>query len=75
MHPIDTIRARVARPALRVRLARLGHIILALGALRRQRQRLAEMDAARRDDIGISEDQARAEAARPIWDVPPTWRL
>lgn len=43
-------------------------------ALRRARRDLERLDPHLLDDIGISPDRARAEAARPIWDVPPTWR-
>lgn len=42
-------------------------------ALRRQRIALARLDAAALDDIGITEAKARAEASRPVWDVPATW--
>ncbi len=49
--------------------------IAALMALWHQRRVLAELDAARLEDIGITRHQARAEAARSIWDVPPGWRV
>lgn len=39
----------------------------------RQRQALKRLDARALDDIGITEDQARAEARRPIWDAPSYW--
>ena len=42
--------------------------------VRRERRRLAELDDAALRDIGVSRDQARAEAERPIWDVPAYWR-
>jgi uncharacterized protein YjiS (DUF1127 family) len=48
--------------------------MLIMAALRRQRQALAQMDAHRLRDLGISHADARAEAARPIWDLPPGWR-
>lgn len=41
---------------------------------RAQRQQLLTLDAARLADIGLTADQARAEAARPLWDVPRGWR-
>jgi uncharacterized protein YjiS (DUF1127 family) len=44
-----------------------------LFALHRSRRALADLDGTRLDDIGISADRARAEAARPIWDVPQNW--
>ncbi|WP_380053451.1 DUF1127 domain-containing protein [Falsihalocynthiibacter sp. SS001] len=40
----------------------------------RQRRALARLDDAALDDMGISRDEAMAEARRPIWDVPTTWR-
>jgi uncharacterized protein YjiS (DUF1127 family) len=42
--------------------------------LRRSRHRLGQLDDHLLRDIGIHPDHARIEAARPIWDVPPTWR-
>lgn len=42
-------------------------------ALRRQRKHLAEMDETTLADIGLTRDQALAEAARPVWDVPANW--
>ncbi|MBB5515560.1 uncharacterized protein YjiS (DUF1127 family) [Rubricella aquisinus] len=33
-----------------------------------QRQRLAALDDARLDDLGISAKQAHREASRPLWD-------
>lgn len=44
-----------------------------LAELARQRRALARLDADRLDDLGLSHDEARTEAARPIWDVPGTW--
>ena len=40
----------------------------------RQRQALRGLDAARLADIGLSEHAALAEANRPFWDVPASWR-
>lgn len=42
--------------------------------LRRQRLDLGALTEHRLKDIGLSESEARAEAERPIWDVPETWR-
>ncbi|MGB3314175.1 MAG: DUF1127 domain-containing protein [Albidovulum sp.] len=42
--------------------------------LHRQRRDLSGLTEHRLTDIGISKDQARTEAGRPIWDVPETWR-
>jgi uncharacterized protein YjiS (DUF1127 family) len=44
-------------------------------ALWHQRRALLEMGPHQLRDIGISPDEALAEARRPIWDVPPAWRL
>ena len=43
-------------------------------ALYRQRRALARLDADALADIGVSADAAKAEAARPVWDVPTGWR-
>jgi uncharacterized protein YjiS (DUF1127 family) len=59
--------ARIVRPA-----ALLARLRLALAA-RAQRRALARADDRLLDDIGVSRDQALAEARRPAWDVPPTW--
>jgi uncharacterized protein YjiS (DUF1127 family) len=52
-----------------------GRRLMAMLALRRQRSALAEMDARMLADIGLSREQARHEAARPLWDVPRNWTL
>jgi uncharacterized protein YjiS (DUF1127 family) len=66
-----TVTAPNARrlPALTSPLAWL----LACLALRRQRLHLAELDERQLRDIGVTPDQMRAEANRPIWDVPAHW--
>ena len=43
-------------------------------ALRRSRQSLAALDDHMLRDIGLSREQAQAEADRAAWDVAPTWR-
>lgn len=49
--------------------------IVCLGlAARRQRAALAQLDAAHLADIGLSARAALAEANRPFWDVPASWR-
>ncbi|MFM2355504.1 MAG: hypothetical protein RLZZ528_1240 [Pseudomonadota bacterium] len=50
----------------------LRRIALAVAA-RRQRLALARLDGRLLDDAGIDRDSARAEASRPLWDVPVTW--
>lgn len=43
-------------------------------AVARQRAALRRLDDAALSDLGISRAEAQAEAARPFWDVPATWR-
>ena len=43
-------------------------------AVRRSRQSLAALDDHMLRDIGISREQAQAEADRAAWDVAPCWR-
>lgn len=40
---------------------------------RRQRLHLRDLSEHRLKDIGITKEEARAEANRPVWDVPLTW--
>lgn len=54
------------------RVSPFRRLALALSA-RRQRIALARLEDRLLDDAGIDRDAARAEAARPIWDVPVTW--
>jgi len=42
-------------------------------ALRRSRQALADLSEEQLVDIGLSVDQARKEARRPVWDAPAHW--
>ena len=46
--------------------------LLALG---RQRRALARLEPRLLDDIGVSASEAQAEARRPVWDVPASWRI
>lgn len=41
--------------------------------VRAQRRALARADARLLNDIGLTRDQADAEAKRPLWDVPSNW--
>jgi len=43
-------------------------------SLRRQRRTLARLDDRALADIGITREQAKAEAARLIWDAPEFWK-
>lgn len=40
----------------------------------RQRQALKTLDEDALRDIGITRTEAEAEARRPFWDAPETWR-
>jgi uncharacterized protein YjiS (DUF1127 family) len=62
---------RAARPLAGTRHL---HRLLALAAVRRERRRLAELPDHLLKDVGLTREQARAEARRPIWDAPSTWR-
>ncbi len=50
----------------------LRRIITAL-AVWRSRRTLSGLEAHMLEDIGITAAQAKAEANRPIWDVPAHW--
>lgn len=63
-----TARAVPARPGF-------GRRVISLFELRRQRRALRDMEPHMLRDIGLTHAEARAEAARPIWDVPPGWRI
>ena len=65
--------ARVPVPAARPR--GLLAMFRTWAALRRQRRDLARLERHQLNDIGLSLSDARAEAARRVWDVPPGWRL
>lgn len=41
-----------------------------LFGVQRERRALERLDPALLDDIGVSAEEARREAARPIWDAP-----
>ena len=49
-------------------------VIVDLLSLRRQRQTLARLDDRALKDIGITREQAEAEASRSIWDAPEFWQ-
>ncbi|MDO6728731.1 DUF1127 domain-containing protein [Marinovum sp. 2_MG-2023] len=53
-------------PTRRSALPRLTEIL----AIYRQRQTLARLDSAQLADLGLTTQQAAAEARRPIWDLP-----
>ncbi|MCA8883396.1 MAG: DUF1127 domain-containing protein [Rhodobacteraceae bacterium] len=49
-------------------------LLRSMMSLRRQRRALAQLDDHLLHDIGITREEARTEAARPVWDVPAHWR-
>lgn len=55
------------RPSMGKRLANMLSV-------RRSRLDLAHLSDEQLRDIGLTRDQAGAEIARPIWDVPTNWR-
>lgn len=55
-------------------LARFAVMIHHLAGIRRQRRALQRLDSRLLDDVGLSRDQAEAEARRPAWDAPRHWR-
>lgn len=63
--------------ALRL-LARRPRPLAALAAAleaHRSRKALARLDPHLLRDIGLTHDEARTEAARPLWDPPAHWTL
>lgn len=44
-------------------------------SLHRQRIALSQLDPHMLEDIGVTEAQARREAARRPWDAPDHWKL
>jgi len=70
MAHITTIPRSASRPHDIAALVR--RMALGLCALR-QRRHLADLDDALLRDIGLTREEARAEARRPLWDVPDSW--
>ena len=65
---VDRVQSRNARSGM-------ASWVIRAASLRAERKQLATLDDARLRDIGMTKDQALAEAARPIWDVPRGWRV
>lgn len=64
-----------ASPARRpARQSAIGRLALLLSVWR-QRQVLRSLDDRALTDIGVTRREAEAEASRPIWDAPETWRF
>lgn len=66
------MRIALSHPASCSHPARLS--ILRSFALWRSRRDLANLDSAALADIGITPGQAKAEAKRPLWDAPASWK-
>ena len=49
-------------------------IVLQAVAVMRQRRKLAQLDDAALEDIGITRAEAQAEADRFFWDAPHFWK-
>ena len=58
------------RPAARSRHAGLTSGIRQMARVWSERRALAQLDAARLRDLGISPAEASVEVARPFWDLP-----
>jgi uncharacterized protein YjiS (DUF1127 family) len=65
---------RLARPLASLGLFHLPSRIGRLAALARSRHGLARLDDHLLRDIGISRNQALAEASRAPWDAPAHWK-
>lgn len=63
---------RFATATVRTKVSVLTRFVQAYAGWQ-QRKHLATLDDARLDDIGLTRAQARAEAARPIWNAPDQW--
>jgi uncharacterized protein YjiS (DUF1127 family) len=48
--------------------------ILKVAALWRSRRHLSALTPEQLEDAGITPSQAHAEAARPVWDAPASWK-
>ena len=63
----------LSQPVSRARRGLLPRL-LDLFALRRQRSHLGRLPPHLLRDIGLTEEEARTEADRPLWDAPSHWR-
>lgn len=61
------------RAAANRRRASVFSVLAHLYSVWRQRQALKKLDAAQLRDIGITREQALAEARRAFWDAPSSW--
>lgn len=68
MTDCTTQHARFNRPAAG------GFSIVKMIDVWRSRRALAQLDTRRLEDVGLTAKRAAQEEAKPIWDVPATWR-
>ncbi|NNJ68451.1 MAG: hypothetical protein HKP54_10490 [Boseongicola sp.] len=52
----------------------LVHWLHALIAAHKSRIALANLDAAARADVALTQSDVQTELARPLWDVPQAWK-
>lgn len=64
---------RTLSRALTAHPIRLWRRLSLMASAARLRRALARLERRLLDDIGRSPDEAQAETARPVWDVPPQW--
>ncbi len=65
--------ARRYAPAL-LFLRNLPARLFALAAVSRSRKGLLRLDDHLLRDIGLTQEDAKAEAQRPVWDAPSHWK-
>ncbi|PJE34807.1 hypothetical protein CVM52_20375 [Pseudooceanicola lipolyticus] len=63
-----------ARLLPRIGLTASIHALAERHAVWRQRQALKQLDSAALRDLGLTREQAEAEARRGFWDAPVNWR-
>ena len=64
--------AQLTHRTVRAKVGTLARLVQGYAAWQ-QRKRLATLDDAILRDIGLTREQARAEASRPVWDAPDQW--
>lgn len=69
LHTSALTLARVERGGKKAGAGRLSRLL----QLASTRRRLASLDDSALADIGVTREEARREAARPVWDAPASW--
>lgn len=64
----------LSRPVAALRLASLPARLAGLATLARSRHGLRKLDDHLLRDIGLTRDEALAEANRALWDAPSHWK-